>query len=149
MQLIFPSYKFNIKQDKNRSCIFDIIRKKFVVLTPEEWVRQHLVRYLIDTCGCAASLIAIEKGLIINGLQKRFDVLVFNNLGKPILLAECKSPDVSLSNETFRQAAIYNQSLQVPHLLITNGVELLFCTYAENYTDYTIAAKIPNYPFST
>lgn len=148
MQLNFPTYNFKVKKVENRNYIFDIIRKKFVVLTPEEWVRQHLVHYLIDHCGCTPSLMAVEKGLTVNGLQKRFDVLVYDNKGKAILLAECKAPDIQLSENTFLQAAVYNQSLSVSRLVITNGLELRFCQYNNNFTAYEITNDIPQYPFT-
>lgn len=148
MQLNFPTYNFKVKKVENRNYIFDIIRKKFVVLTPEEWVRQHLVHYLIEVCKCPTSLIAVEKGLVINGLQKRFDVLVYNNLGLPILLAECKAPDIALSTQTFLQAAVYNQALQVQNLVITNGLQLQFCQYQPNFKAHKITTDIPAYPFT-
>lgn len=148
MQLNFPTYNFKVKKVENRNYIFDIIRKKFVVLTPEEWVRQHLVHYLIHHCGCTPSLMAVEKGLTVNGLQKRFDVLVYDNKGKAILLAECKAPDIQLSESTFLQAAVYNQSLSVSRLVITNGLELRFCQYNNNFTAYEITNDIPQYPFT-
>lgn len=148
MQLNFPTYNFKVKKVENRNYIFDIIRKKFVVLTPEEWVRQHLVHYLIEHCGCTPSLIAVEKGLTVNGLQKRFDVLVYDNKGKAILLAECKAPDIQLSASTFLQAAVYNKSLAVSSLVITNGLELRFCLYNTNFTAYQITNDIPKYPFT-
>ncbi len=148
MQLNFPTYNFKVKKVENRNYIFDIIRKKFVVLTPEEWVRQHLVHYLIHHCGCTPSLMAVEKGLTVNGLQKRFDVLVYDNKGKAILLAECKAPDIQLSENTFLQAAVYNQSLAVSRLVITNGLELRFCQYNNTFTAYEITNDIPQYPFT-
>lgn len=147
MQLNFPTYNFKVKKVENRNYIFDIIRKKFVVLTPEEWVRQHLVHYLINDCGCTPALIAVEKGLTINGLQKRFDVLVFDNSGKPILLCECKAPDIQLSESTFLQVAVYNKNLGVHFLVITNGIELKFCSYQSDFSTYQITNDIPKYPF--
>jgi hypothetical protein len=147
MQLIFPTYNFNVKNTENGNYIFDIIRKKFVLLTPEEWVRQHLLHYLKTTSNCPASLIAVEKGLVHNGLRKRFDVLVYNNLGKPVLLAECKSPYIQLDASTFAQAAVYNRSFHVKHLLITNGIGLYLCTYSDDFTSYVISNQVPEYPF--
>ncbi len=147
MQLNFPRYNFKLKKVENRNYIFDIIRKKFIVLTPEEWVRQHLVHYLIEQCGCKPSLMAVEKGLIVNGLQKRFDVLVYDNQGQPILLAECKAPEVKLSDATFLQAAVYNKQLKVSNLVITNGYELQFCKYNSDFSVYNLQNDIPKYPF--
>lgn len=148
MQLNFPTYKFKVKKGENRNYIFDIIRKKYVVLTPEEWVRQHLIHYLIENCNCPPSLIAVEKGLIINGLQKRFDVLVFNAAGKPILLAECKAPDIEINEATFMQAAVYNKALGVYNLIATNGFRLLCCRYTSDFSSSVITTNIPAYPFA-
>lgn len=148
MQLNFPTYKFKVKKGENRNYIFDIIRKKYVVLTPEEWVRQHVVHYLIEHCACPPSLIAVEKGLIINGLQKRFDVLVYENSGKPILLIECKAPDIVVNEATFLQAAVYNKALGVHNLAITNGMSLLFWKYSSNFSSTTFATDIPAFPFA-
>jgi hypothetical protein len=147
MELIFPTYNFNVKKVENRNYIFDIIRKKYVVLTPEEWVRQHLVQYFIQECQCSAALIAVEKGFMVNGLQKRFDVLVFNKSGKPILLAECKAPNISINDSTFAQASIYNKTLRVKHLVITNGMALAMCSYSDDFNDYTIRDYLPPFPF--
>ena len=84
-ELNLPSYPFNVKRDADVLQIFDIIRKKWVVLQPEEWVRQHVVWYLIEEKGYPASLIAIEKSLLVNNLQKRFDIVLHSNIGKPLV----------------------------------------------------------------
>lgn len=147
MQLNFPPYNFTIKKGENRNYIFDIIRKKYVVLTPEEWVRQHLVQHLIAVAGCSLALMAVEKGLLVNGRQKRFDVLVYNNLGHPVLLAECKAPNMPVNDDTFKQAAVYNKTLKVKHLLITNGIKLFVCSYGDDFTDYRIREYLPAFPF--
>lgn len=148
MQLNFPTYNFKVKKVENRNYIFDIIRKKFVVLTPEEWVRQHLVHYFITHCQCPASLISVEKQLKVNGLNKRFDLVVYHNNGKPLLLAECKAPDIMLSTETFLQAAVYNKVLGVHHMVITNGLDLSYCRYDKAFTSHHLADDIPIYPFT-
>lgn len=122
-ELNFPKYNFSIIQNNNNALIFDKIRKKNIILTPEEWVRQHLIQFLINNLHCPISLIAIEKQLIINSLQKRFDVLVYNKQQTPQLLVECKAPNVKLSNKTFEQAAQYNLHLKAPYLIITNGLQ--------------------------
>jgi hypothetical protein len=146
--LNFPHYAFSFQTEGQKKFIFDPVRKKFIPLTPEEWVRQHLVHYLVDQCGCTTSLMAVEKGLTVNGLQKRFDVLVYDNTGEAILLAECKAPDIQLSESTFLQAAVYNKSLGVSRLVITNGLELRYCQYSNNFTGYQITNDIPKYPFT-
>lgn len=147
MQLNFPTYNFTIKKGENRNYIFDIIRKKYVVLTPEEWVRQHLVHHLIQAAGCSPALIAVEKGLLVNGRKKRFDVLVYHPTGYPILLAECKAPNMPVDEGTFAQAAVYNKVLGVKHLLITNGIALFTCSYGEDFSHYTLKDYLPVFPF--
>lgn len=147
MQLNFPTYNFKVKNTENGNYIFDIIRKKDVFLTPEEWVRQHLLHYLINNCKCPASLIAVEKGLVYNGRKKRFDIMVYNNRGKPVMLCECKAPGVHLDDETFLQAAVYNKFFGVKHLLITNGIDLNLCTYNHDFSSHIIRFDIPEYPF--
>lgn len=147
MQLNFPTYNFKVKKLENRNYIFDSIRKKYVVLTPEEWVRQHLIMYLTTDCQCPATLIAVEKGLLINGLQKRFDVVVYNKSGKPSLIAECKAPNIAINSAVFSQAAIYNQALKAPVLVVTNGLETISCKYNSTFSEYHLFASIPVFPF--
>ncbi len=129
MQLLFPKYNFKMKSQENNHYVFDIVRKKYVILTPEEWVRQHLLHWFTNEGNYPASLIAVERGIEMNGLKKRFDVLVFNKSGNPLLLAECKSPDIALSQQTFMQAAVYNSRFNCPYLLITNGLSHFYCHY--------------------
>ena len=121
MKLNFPEYSFRIVREKNSIKIFDPIRKKFFVLTPEEWVRQHVIQYLIQDCKISPALIAVERAFEFNQLKKRFDILVFNHLGLPHLLVECKSFEVNLSNETLMQISTYNKIFNVKHLWISNG----------------------------
>jgi type I site-specific restriction endonuclease len=121
--LNFPEYTFPIKKMDEREFIFDSIRKKWIILTPEEWVRQHVIAYLVQTEKLPASLIAVERLLKYNQLAKRFDVLLYNTLGKPSMLIECKAPSVKLSGETLFQIATYNMVFKVPYLYITNGLQ--------------------------
>ncbi|MDP3929707.1 MAG: type I restriction enzyme HsdR N-terminal domain-containing protein [Bacteroidota bacterium] len=120
--LNFPKYHFSLKRELEKEYIFDSIRKKWVVLTPEEWVRQHVIAYLVQTERLPASLIAVERMIKYNKLVKRFDVLLYNTLGKPAMLIECKAPEVNLSKETLFQIATYNTVFKVPYLFITNGI---------------------------
>lgn len=147
MQLNFPTYNFTIKKDEKRNYIFDIIRKKYVALTPEEWVRQHLVHHLIAVGGCSPALMAVEKGLLVHGRQKRFDILVYHPDGFPLLLAECKAPNMPVNEGTFKQAAVYNKTLNVKHLVVTNGIALFTCSYAADFSTYQIRDYLPVFPF--
>ncbi len=136
MQLNFPSYKFKTKSEQDIHYVFDSVRKKYVVLTPEEWVRQHIVQYLITEKKYPQSLIALERGLTVNGRKKRFDVLLFNKNGQPHLLIECKSPDIKINKVVFEQIAIYNSQFKAPYLLVTNGLEHVVVKYAEDFVGY-------------
>ncbi|MDB4060392.1 type I restriction enzyme HsdR N-terminal domain-containing protein [Vicingaceae bacterium] len=143
--LNLPSYQFSFKEENKKTKIFDAIRKKFLVLTPEEWVRQNVVRFLVEEKGFPANLIAIEMGLKLNGMQKRADILVYSKLGKPILLAECKAPHVKIDQNVFDQIGRYNITFKLPYLLVTNGMEH-FCAQIDfNSKDFSFLQEIPEY----
>lgn len=122
MKLNFPEYAFRIGGEEDKYTIFDELRKKWVALTEEEWVRQHAIQYLLQDKLYPASLIAIEREFVFNGLKKRFDLLVFTNEAKPFLLLECKAPRVSLTENALMQICTYNQVYDVPYLWVTNGL---------------------------
>jgi hypothetical protein len=126
-ELNLPSYTFRLKNENNIVFIFDAIRKKYVVLTPEEWVRQNFIRFLTDEKKYPASLVAVEIGLKYNQLQKRADVLIYNKMGQPHLMIECKAPEVKISQDTFHQIAAYNMSFKVNYLVVTNGMDHFCC----------------------
>lgn len=139
MQVLnLPSYQFKVKQEGIRAHIFDIIRKKYVVLTPEEWVRQNFLQYLIQDKNFPATLIAVEAGLKYNQLQKRMDVLVYNRQGTPHLMVECKAPEVRITQDTFDQIARYNMAFKVKYLVVTNGLNHFCCQmdYTQNTFQY-------------
>ena len=125
-QLNLPSFDCKIKESEGKTWIFDPIRKKYLVLTPEEWVRQHLVNLLIQHLGYPASLIKLEGGLSYEKLDKRSDILVFDRDAKPFLLVECKAPEVPVSKKTVEQASRYNKILKAPYLAVSNGLKT-FC----------------------
>jgi len=143
-ELNLPSYPFNVKRDADVLQIFDIIRKKWVVLQPEEWVRQHVVWYLIEEKGYPASLIAIEKSLLVNNLQKRFDIVLHNNIGKPLVIVECKAPGIKISEDTLHQALRYNSIIRAPYIFLTNGLEMYYGKL--NFTDASFS-YIKDIPF--
>ena len=119
--LNLPAYDAKVKKSEGKVWIFDGVRKKFVVLTPEEWVRQHFVSYLIHQQLYPKSLFRIEGSLSYNTLQKRSDILVYDRSGKPWMLIECKSPTIKLSQKAFNQVAIYNMTVGARYLAVTNG----------------------------
>ena len=109
--------------DKNgKKLIFDIIRKKYVALKPEEWVRQNFINFMICTMNYPAGLIGVEKCVMVNGLRQRADILLFNRRGEPVMIVECKAPHIEIGQETIEQAARYNMTLGVEYISITNGV---------------------------
>lgn len=143
--LNFPEYDFRFKNNQNNILIFDVIRKKFVVLQPEEWVRQHIVRYLLDQKGYPKSLINVEKQLSVNGLKKRYDVVVFSSTGAIDILVECKAPDIAIDQKTFDQIARYNLKLQAKYLMVTNGREHFYCRMDFEDEKYHFLKDIPDF----
>jgi hypothetical protein len=121
MQVQFPVPDFKIKKEAEESYIFDAIRKAWLLLTPEEWVRQNFVAYLVKTLHYPAAFIALEKEFLLNDLKKRFDILVYDADYKPFMLVECKAPEVKLSEDVLHQVLRYNITIQVKFLVITNG----------------------------
>ena len=116
----FPEQPFKIKKLKDRDFIFDVFRKQWIVLTPEEWVRQNFLQYLVDVKKYPASLIAVEREILVGDLRRRFDIVVFKD-AKPWMIVECKELKVPLSEAVLKQALNYNVSLQVKYLVVTNG----------------------------
>ncbi|MBA4241142.1 MAG: type I restriction endonuclease subunit R [Sphingobacteriaceae bacterium] len=106
--------------------VFDIVRKKFVDITPEEWVRQHIIHFLIQYKQVPASMISIEKQLILNNTKRRTDIVVFNSLLKPLLIIECKAPHIEINQLTINQALRYNLELNVPAVFLSNGLQHVF-----------------------
>ncbi len=143
--LNFPNYQFRFKNSENKVSIFDEIRKKFIILTPEEWVRQNVVRYLLEECNYPKSLINVEKALKINGLTKRYDVVVFNNDGSINILVECKSTDIKISQTVFDQIARYNMTLKSNYLMLTNGLNHYFCKMDFENEKYFFLKNLPKY----
>ena len=143
--LNFPTYSFRLKNSENNTHIFDVIRKKFVVLQPEEWVRQHCVQYLIQEKNYPISLINVEKVVLINGLKKRYDIVVFNPDGSLALVVECKAPKVKITQAAFDQIARYNLTLKAPYLMVTNGLNHYFCTMNHDLESFEFLESLPNY----
>ena len=123
--LNLPSYKYRVKKIDGKPCIFDVLRKKYLVLTPEEWVRQHFTHYLVAN-GYLQTLISHEKGLTYNNLKKRSDILAYDRTMSPFLLVECKAPHVKLDEQVMKQAAHYNYIIRAKYLAVTNGLQHLY-----------------------
>ena len=145
LKLNFPTYSFRFKNSENKVSIFDAIRKKFIILTPEEWVRQHVVQFLLEEKQYPKSLINVEKVLLVNGLRKRYDVVVFNPDGSIFVLVECKAPEIKTAQTTFDQIARYNMTLKAEFLMVTNGLNHYFCLMDFENEKYTFLENLPNY----
>jgi hypothetical protein len=140
-----PPYDVRLRTNESQKEIFDVIRKKYVALTPEEWVRQHFINYLVTYKGFPMGLVAVEHPILINRMQQRVDIVAFNRSGEPILVVECKAPQVKLTSDTYAQAARYNLILRTTILVVTNGLSI-FCSKIdlENGKYYSLQ-EIPSY----
>ncbi len=131
-KLNLPEYSFKIQQKGEGLMIFDELRKKYLVLTPEEWVRQNLIKFLVSDKGYPSGLISQEAGLKINAVQKRYDALIFDKTGVPLVLIECKAPDVTINKKVFEQILAYNRTIGAPFLLVSNGMKHYFLRRGAN-----------------
>ncbi len=145
IKLNFPTYSFRFKNSENKVSIFDEIRKKFIFLTPEEWVRQHVIQFLLQNCNYPKSYINVEKVIKINKLTKRYDAVVFEPNGELFLLVECKAPEVPISQSTFDQIARYNLVLKAKYLMVTNGLNHYFCQMDFENEKYVFLKELPIY----
>lgn len=144
-ELNFPKYNFRFKSNENKTLIFDIIRKIFVILTPEEWVRQHVLQFLITEKKYPTSHINVEKQLQLHETTKRYDIVVFNSNGSIQILIECKAPKIKINQQTFDQIAQYNFVLQANYLFVTNGLEHYYCQMDFENEKYIFLQDIPSY----
>ncbi|SHI95789.1 Type I restriction enzyme R protein N terminus (HSDR_N) [Mesonia phycicola] len=145
VKLNFPPYQFRFKNSENKTAIFDVLRKKFVILTPEEWVRQHTIQYLIHEKNYPKQLLNAEKQLKVNKLTRRYDIVGYNPNGSINLIVECKAPSVKITQETFDQIARYNLSLQAEQLMVTNGLSHYYCQLDYELEKYHFLREISAY----
>jgi len=143
--LNLPTYSFKIKSELQRKLIFDSIRKKYIVLTPEEWVRQNFIRYLIEEKGYPASLIAVEKKVDVNLLPQRSDIVLYNSNANPVMIVECKSAKIKITQDVFNQVARYNMKLRVPFLVVSNGLRHFCCYMDYEKKSFRFLEDIPDY----
>ncbi|MFV0290379.1 MAG: type I restriction enzyme HsdR N-terminal domain-containing protein [Mangrovibacterium sp.] len=144
-QLNLPKFDFRLKNESNKTYIFDEIRQKFIVLTPEEWVRQHFIKYLNEHLHYPASLMNVEGGLKLNGNSYRADLLIYNRNGEPLMLVEFKAASVKISQETFQQISRYNMIYRVPYLLVSNGMQHYCCRVNFEKNSFEFLSEIPLY----
>lgn len=144
-KLNFPDFEFSFKSKENKPHIFDPIRKKWLVLNPEEWVRQHCIQYLLNFKNVPLGLIQVEKKININQTEKRYDLVVFNRNQSISLLVECKAPSVNLTQKSFDQIARYNSILKSDYLMLTNGLKHFFCRMDYTKGHYVFLTDLPNF----
>ena len=147
-KLNLPEAALSLKKEEGKVYIFDIIRKKYVVATPEEWVRQHFIHYLITHLKYPRSLFRIEGSLAYNRLQKRSDILIRDREGKPWMLIECKSPVIKLTQKAFNQIAVYNMTIGATFLAVTNGMVHYCCPAPKGGEDARFANQFPTFDIS-
>ncbi len=143
LSLNFPQYSFRLKNSENKVAVFDVLRKKFVLLTPEEWVRQHVVHFLLKEKNIPQSLLNVEKQLKVHQMIKRYDVVVFKPDGSIWMIVECKAASVPVTQNTFDQIARYNLALKADYLMVTNGLEHYFCQLDYEKEKYHFLKDIP------
>ncbi|MCL1821257.1 MAG: type I restriction enzyme HsdR N-terminal domain-containing protein [Prolixibacteraceae bacterium] len=144
-KLNLPDFGFRISDEGSQTRIFDQFRRKWVALTPEEWVRQHMLRYMADFKNYPRALMAVEKKVDVNGLSQRFDLLIYNRRGKPLLIAEFKSPDVKIDQRVFDQMIRYNTRLLAPLALASNGMNHFICKLDFENHSAEYLSEIPDY----
>ncbi len=144
-KLNLPEYTFRIKKDNGKELIFDSIRKKFIVLTPEEWVRQNFIMFLKKQKKYPESLMAVEKQIMVNGKQRRFDLLTYLRNGQPHLIAEFKAPTVKITQDAFDQVVRYNMVLRVERVIVSNGLQHFACEIDYVNGTYSYMKEIPEF----
>lgn len=144
-KLNLPSYNFKIRKNKKSYEIFDSVRKQYVSLSPEEWVRQNFIRFLVEEKKYPEMLIAVEKSIKLNRMIRRPDIVIYDKTTKAKLIVECKAPSVKITQKTVDQVVRYNMALKVDYLVVTNGL-VHYCiqiNYKEN--KYNFINEIPDF----
>tara|TARA_Y100000996_G_scaffold124802_1_gene94129 strand:- start:926 stop:1372 length:447 start_codon:yes stop_codon:yes gene_type:complete len=144
-KLNFPLYQIPIKNKENKTLVFDSIRKKWLKLVPEEWVRLNCIEFLINEKKISRSLISVEKEFKFNNLKKRFDIVVFNKKGEIYLLVECKAPNIKISQSVFNQITKYNLVLKSKFLMISNGINHYFFVMNFKSQKIQFLKELPSY----
>lgn len=145
VKLNLPEYNFRFRKSNGKTEIFDEFRMKFVSHAPEEWVRQNLLKYLHTDKKIPKGLIAIERGLKVNRLQKRTDIVVYNKKGEACMIVECKAPEVTINQNSFEQIARYNMTLKVDYLLVSNGLNHYCCKINFQEQSFTFIEEVPDF----
>jgi len=144
-KLNLPEYSFRTKIEDGKQFIFDSIRKKYIVLTPEEWVRQNFIQYLKNEKKYPENLMAVEKQIKVNGKQRRFDLLIYSRNGQPLLIVEFKAPNVKITQDAFDQVVRYNMALRVEKVLVSNGLQHFACQIDYIKNSFVYLPEIPEF----
>lgn len=144
-KLNLPNVTFHLERKSGKVRVFDVVRKKYVVLTPEEWVRQHMVHYLHNEKGVPYSLMMLEQPLKVALRKKRSDITIFSNSGQSVMIVECKAAGVKINQMVFDQIVRYNMALKVKFLLVTNGMSHYCCEVDYEHDSYRFVEGIPDY----
>jgi hypothetical protein len=142
-ELNLPQYSFRILSGEKSDMIFDSIRKKYVKLTEEEWVRQNFLQYLIQFGKYAPGLIGVEVTFPLNRMKRRIDILIHNRSGKPVMIIECKAPEVAIDDKVFDQIVNYNMDFKVPYIVVTNGLVHYICKVNHEEKSWEFLNVIP------
>ena len=145
IRLNLPTFKIKLSGSQEKPMILDILRRKYVALTPEEWVRQHFIHFLIEHKGYPASLLSNEVSLTIGDKHLRADSVLYNNVLTPKMIIEYKSPTIAITQKVFDQISVYNMLLHVDYLIISNGLQHYCCKMDYTNNKYTFLEDIPDY----
>ncbi len=145
LQLNLPPYNIKVKEENGRRKIFDILRRKYLVITPEEWVRQHFINYLINHKDYPMSLLANEISLSVGDKVIRADSVLYDSYLRPRMIIEYKAPHIQLTQKVFDQISVYNLLLHVDYLIVSNGLDTYICKMDYEHQTYTFIPSIPNY----
>lgn len=143
IQLNLPAFAYKVKKQAGKPYIYDTIRRKYLLLTPEEWVRQHFTHYLINHLNYPRGLMTTESGLRYNKLQRRTDIVVFDRQAAPYMIVECKAPSVAINQQVFNQIAVYNKVLQARLLVVSNGLQHYCCSFQAAEQSWQFLPEIP------
>lgn len=141
-----PPFDVKVIEDNGKHKIYDIVRKKYVALTPEEWVRQHFVNYLVSKKRYPLGIIANEVQIKLHNTLKRCDTVVYNKYLEPIMIIEYKAPSIELTTNVFDQVLRYNMALRVRYLVVTNGIKQICCDINYSTQQYNFLSEVPDFP---
>lgn len=145
-ELNLPAIQPQLQKEGEKVYVYDRLRKKYLLLTPEEWVRQHWIQLLVEHHGFPKGLIASERGLIYNGMHRRTDLVIFDTNGLPYFLIECKAPEVEINEKVLSQAIAYNQTLNCPFIALSNGRKHVFLGYVKEEKKFVQQGSLPPVP---